>query len=374
MISIAQSQILNNISQVIDHIADKAPLASSNQPAPTTAPSPAPQTMPPQTTSPPAPPAPPAFSSTEKPKITTTTAPKPIETTSVTTAPPQNSSKKDVPTTDPVTTQPTKTSDNTPTNSPKASEKKTDRQSPTNNTTNDSPTRTTAPKSPNEIKTPSKAFPSGPPEHESDDKPSSNSSSPAIKPVPDSAKSPNTNDNNDKTGIVAGAVISSLIGLAILSGFLTWCNRHKGCAGKRKRKPEFEDYGLADTDFPQSRPLATQNMTTVPNTISPALPQSNDQSNYNSKELNVGYAAPYQVIDHKNNYQHQPEYYYNNSHPPHDSGTGYYDENGYYYENATYQEEYYTNQPYTYPNQYPPNTNYYKPDQVTESTQHHPYT
>ncbi|KAG1377914.1 hypothetical protein G6F60_006700 [Rhizopus arrhizus] len=388
--SITQSQILNNISQVIDHIAtDKTLPSNSNPPAPSpvNSPSAAPQIPSPQSSSPPSPPTLPA---SEQPKNPTTVAPVPTEATPKSPSAPQPT-KNDPPPNEPTaTTQPKKPSDNTPTEPPKPSEKKPDRSASSNNKPDESATQTSAPKSPNGMKAPessNKAISTNSSGDDADDKnpamSKTNNPLQSTSGVPGSAKTVNNNDDNggSKTGTIAGAVIGSLIGLALLSGLLTWINRHKGCASKRKAKPEFEDYGLADTDFPQHRSPAMAN---TPNAISPTTPYLNDQGNYYSKEeLNSGYMPSYPVVEtnqHLNNYP-QPDYYYNNNNPQlaHEmnGGGGYYDENGYYYENTTHQTsgEHYTNQQpsYPYPEQYHHNVNYYKPDQIADGA-HHPYS
>ncbi|KAG1139007.1 hypothetical protein G6F37_010019 [Rhizopus arrhizus] len=386
--SITQSQILNNISQVIDHIAtDKTLPSNSNPPAPSpvNSPSAAPQMPSPQSSSPPSPPTLPA---SEQPKNPTTVAPVPTEASPKSPSAPQPT-KNDPPPNEPTaTTQPKKPSDNTPTEPPKPSEKKPDRSASSNNKPDESATQTSAPKSPNGMKAPessNKAISTNGSGDDADDKnqvmSKTNNPLQSTPGVPGSAKTVNNNDDNggSKTGTIAGAVIGSL---TLLSGLLTWINRHKGCASKRKAKPEFEDYGLADTDFPQHRSPAMAN---TPNAISPTTPYLNDQGNYYSKEeLSNGYMPSYPVLEtnqHLNNYP-QPDYYYNNNNPQlahemNGGGGGYYDENGYYYENTTHQTsgEHYTNQQqsYPYPEQYHHNVNYYKPDQIADGA-HHPYS
>lgn len=216
---ITQSQILNNISQVIDHIAtDKTLPSNSNPPAPSpvNSPSAAPQIPSPQSSSPPSPPTLPA---SEQPKNPTTVAPVPTEATPKSPSAPQPT-KNDPPPNEPTaTTQPKKPSDNTPTEPPKPSEKKPDRSASSNNKPDESATQTSAPKSPNGMKAPessNKAISTNSSGDDADDKnpamSKTNNPLQSTSGVPGSAKTVNNNDDNggSKTGTIAGAVIGSL--------------------------------------------------------------------------------------------------------------------------------------------------------------------
>jgi hypothetical protein len=112
-------------------------------------------------------------------------------------------------------------------------------------------------------------------------------------------------------------------------------NRRGGCTSKtNQRKANFEDFGLAERDFPHHRaPAATGNSSsgfggsTV--VASPTVPRLNDQGTY----YNDASAKPYQQ-QREYDATYQDAYYY----PPQDypshtgyEGGGYYDEHGYYY-------------------------------------------
>lgn len=176
-------------------------------------------------------------------------------------------------------------------------------------------------------------------------------------------------------------VIHIKVGLALISGIFAWFNRRGGCTRKSRSKPEFEDYGLADTDFPHNHTPAMQNMTTTPNVVSPTIPRLNEQGNFYTKE-DQQYMAPYQMSEpYPGSPEHQPYYYQGQQQPVHDGG--YYDENGYYYESTSphqpqvvaadyypIQQQQQQQQYYPQTDQYYANVNYYKPDQVTDNTHH----
>lgn len=172
-------------------------------------------------------------------------------------------------------------------------------------------------------------------------------------------------------------------GVALIGGALTWASRRKR---GNKRSADFEDFGLADTDFPHHRSPAMQtalvtNAAVAP--ISPTIPRLNDQGNFyggaNEEAYNNGNRtfAP--------NFMPQAEaqpYYYSQQEA---TGGGYYDEHGYYYEgqqqqmlqvnhasntsyDMTQQYQPYNNtteHSYSDQSSYPATTDqYYKPDQV----------
>lgn len=196
---------------------------------------------------------------------------------------------------------------------------------------------------------------------------------------------------------------NKLVGVALIGGALTWINRHGGCARRRneKRSADFEDYGLADTDFPHNhRSPAMQNvglnavtpmMTSVQQTpVSPTIPRLNEQGNfyggvdpYITQQQQQYYQPKLDQVQSSgvSDYNQQPQqpYYYQ---PQQQEGLnniggavggvagsttgGYYDEAGYYYEggnntqpqhlghsaNPSYditqqQQQYHLQQPYT---------------------------
>lgn len=167
------------------------------------------------------------------------------------------------------------------------------------------------------------------------------------------------------------------MGLALISGFFTWINRRGGCR-KSRSKPEFEDYGLADTDFPHNHSPPMQNMAPTPNVVSPTIPRLNEQGNFYTKE-DQQYIASYQMPEqHPGSSDYQSYYYQGQQQSVHDGG--YYNENGYYYESTSphqphiaadyYPAQQQQQQHYPQTDQYYTNVNYYKPDQVTDSTHH----
>lgn len=182
---------------------------------------------------------------------------------------------------------------------------------------------------------------------------------------------------------------------------LTWINRHGGCARRsNKRSADFEDYGLADTDFPQQH-LRSPAMQSVPVTASPAIgaaitptiPRLNDQGTFYSnngsediygnnqhQQFATGYPAQMEhqpgMVDYTNNgqpmmdYNQQQPYYYQQPQDGQMAG-GYYDESSYYNNQpAPAGQSYDINQQPTYQDQssyHPANMagdHYYKPDQV----------
>ncbi|ORZ05040.1 hypothetical protein BCR42DRAFT_428577 [Absidia repens] len=146
-----------------------------------------------------------------------------------------------------------------------------------------------------------------------------------------------------------------VVGLALLGGLLTWLNRRGGCTSKtNQRKANFEDFGLAERDFPHHRsPAMTTNTALGGATMvaSPTIPQLNDQGNY----YNDGSGGKhYQQQQGYEQYHDSGGYYYpheggggydgNNGYDSHgiyeahsgyDANGGYYDEHGYYYDGTT---------------------------------------
>jgi hypothetical protein len=132
---------------------------------------------------------------------------------------------------------------------------------------------------------------------------------------------------------------------------LTWFNRHGGCARRQKRSHDFEDFGLADTDFPHQQQQQQQQQSMAPPPqipqmqamvgASPTIPRMNDPM-YNNE--NGSYYQP-QVVD---DYSSQG-YYYPSPQPQHQQG---------YYDNTVY--------PYEHQNGYSDPAypvDHYKPDQ-----------
>lgn len=183
----------------------------------------------------------------------------------------------------------------------------------------------------------------------------------------------------------------------MIGGALTWINRHGGCARRNnKRSEDFEDYGLADTDFPHNhqphmRSPGMQTVSLAANgaaigggsaamtpalgaattaATSPTIPRLNDQGTFygastvddpynNSQQQFMPVYQPQlengatnhqqqQIMDYNNvpmdysqqQQQQQQPYYYQQ---PQDSNMGvnggYYDESGYYYDGSTQQQQ-----------------------------------
>lgn len=135
----------------------------------------------------------------------------------------------------------------------------------------------------------------------------------------------------------------------MIGGALTWINRHGGCARRsNKRSADFEDFGLADTDFPHHRSPAMQSAlvtnaagTPMMSSTTPTIPRLNDQGNFygaQQQEYNqaAGYAAYQPQLEQSNNEYNTQPYYYQ---PPLQqeaapAPNGYYDESGYYYDGS----------------------------------------
>lgn len=174
---------------------------------------------------------------------------------------------------------------------------------------------------------------------------------------------------------------------------MTWINRHGGCARRsNKRSEDFEDYGLADTDFPHNhqphmRSPGMQTVSLAANgaaigsgsavnsaamtpalgaataaATSPTIPRLNDQGTFygastvddpynNSQQQFMPAYQPQlennhqQVIDYNNvpmdySQQQQQSYYYQQPQDPNMGVSGgYYDESGYYYDGSAQQQQ-----------------------------------
>ncbi|CAO3621943.1 unnamed protein product [Cunninghamella blakesleeana] len=244
--------------------------------------------------------------------------------------------------------------------------------------------------------------------------PSNTDSSTGSNPSSSATNSPNDQDNGkssssggSSTGTIVGAVVGGVVGLALIGGLLAWLNRRGGCASRSNKRSnnDFEDFGLAESDFPHNRspPMTAAALGTgaalgagtaaVASTVGSQSPNINN-NNANTAYYNNGavpppadydsgrHYAPYQPqIDEYNvQYQQQPQqqqgYYY----PQQEQQ--YYDEQ-YYYENSPNmannqvydhnQGGYDPNQAYDHnqaplphqQQQQPYATNdYYKPDQI----------
>lgn len=179
-------------------------------------------------------------------------------------------------------------------------------------------------------------------------------------------------------------LFSVSVGLALIGGLLAWINRKGGCTSrsKPKRPADFEDFGLAETDFPHHRspPMAAANVApgmaaagaagaagagAAAAMASPTIPRLNEQGNYYDPSTaeygtNRIYYEPQLTGPPQPDYQypphHQQQYYY-----PQEGG--YYDEHGYYYENGSTA----VSSPGQQQAMYDPvaaggNSDYYKPD------------
>lgn len=151
------------------------------------------------------------------------------------------------------------------------------------------------------------------------------------------------------------------MGVALIGGFLAWLNRRGGCTSRsrEKRTTDFEDFGLAETDFPHHRspPMAASNLAAagagagaaaaggaaVAGAASPTLPRLNEQGNFyndapsaeygTNRHYVPSYQQPYGAppggpMSPGQQHQQQPGYYYPES--------GYYDDQQqYYYDGST---------------------------------------
>ncbi|CAO3694980.1 unnamed protein product [Rhizopus microsporus] len=132
----------------------------------------------------------------------------------------------------------------------------------------------------------------------------------------------------DTTPIIVGSVVGGVVGLALIGGIIACISRRGGCTKRRdrKKKPEFEDYGLGD--FPPHQniaPAATVTAATKP--LSPTIPRLNDQGNYYNEDYN-NYG--YQQGDYGMQNPQHGGYYYPQMHQQE-----YYDDNGYYYDTSS---------------------------------------
>ncbi|KAI8087991.1 uncharacterized protein B0P05DRAFT_530996 [Gilbertella persicaria] len=157
----------------------------------------------------------------------------------------------------------------------------------------------------------------------------------------------NPANSNNKTGAIVGGIVGGILGAAFLGGLLTWLNRHGGCTRKNKQSTDFEDYGLADTDFPAVKTPAMQSMG-----LETHVPPFNDQGYATTKDQynQPQYNAEYQPQLDSNDYSDQQPYYYA--------------QEGYY--NTTQQQYNHGVNGVTYPmaNTYSTDQ-FYKPDQRT---------
>lgn len=115
-----------------------------------------------------------------------------------------------------------------------------------------------------------------------------------------------------------------IVVVGLVGGLLAWLLlRRKKQNGKGKKRPtDFEDFGLAESDFPQQQGRPTTMM------ASPTLPRLNDQGNYYAAAT----AGPHQAYyDNPAAQQQQQGYYYADQQQQH--GYGGYD--GYYYDTST---------------------------------------
>lgn len=196
----------------------------------------------------------------------------------------------------------------------------------------------------------------------------------------------------------------------MIGGIIAWANRNGGCASRRsgnKRSSDFEDYGLADTDFPHSQLQSPQPMqsvglatnaaaigsaTPVLGATSPTIPRVNDQGAYYGNVAEDPYATQYSpayqsqmdsngssaVVRDYNSTNQQPYYYqHENVSAVQVPAGGYYDESGYYYERSNQHQQLASPNPttggYDMGDQYSNNhiqtspggddSRYYKPDQ-----------
>ncbi|CAO3623043.1 unnamed protein product [Cunninghamella blakesleeana] len=180
----------------------------------------------------------------------------------------------------------------------------------------------------------------------SSDRSSSSGTSTSTSSSPTNKDNDRPQGDNGNTNVIVGAVVGGVVGLALIGGFLAWLNRRGGCTSKsnnrKERKADFEDFGLAERDFPHHRSPPVSKSTALAagavvgggsalaaNTMaSPTIPRLNDQGNYYNDQIYMQ-----QQQGGYDQYHDGGNYYYAQDGSA--VNGGYYDENGYYYDNST---------------------------------------
>ncbi|KAF7723259.1 tRNA methyltransferase 44 [Apophysomyces ossiformis] len=310
----------------------------------------------------------------------------------------------------PTTTQPPPTTTNPPpttTNPPSPSATTTTTEPPRPTTTTQPPTTTVPPitttTQPSTRTNPPTTSSSNTSNSDSSSTPTSRSSSSTSSSTETPTSTPVAPQQENHVGTIVGAVIGGVVGVALIGGALTFLNRRGGCARRsEKRTADFEDFGLAETDFPHHRspPMATAGLAAagaggaaaVAGTQggakgSPTLPRLNAQGNYYDPAGHQYMPSSYQPQLDMNQAEYgdyptqhaagamaaQQGYYYPQQ--QHQEG-GYYDEHGYYYDGSTAVPSpgYDHSQPAQHQQAYPPHPppgDYYKPDQVDAKPHQH---
>lgn len=151
-------------------------------------------------------------------------------------------------------------------------------------------------------------------------------------------------------------------GIALIAGLLTWGVRKRK---HNKRSTDFEDFGLADTDFPNKSPgMRTTDLATNTAILGPISQAPYTNTQYYQPQLDSGHLNYSQsVVD----YSQQPQSLY---YPPQDGTMGGFNaqgyNTGYFYEDTLQQTSQATDHNYDINTQYPAvnGDQFYKPDQV----------
>ncbi|CAO3596759.1 unnamed protein product [Absidia cylindrospora] len=170
-------------------------------------------------------------------------------------------------------------------------------------------------------------------------------------------------NHHSSTGTIAGAVLGGIVGLALIGGIVTWCNRKGGCT---KRQNGVRDGGLKQTDLysidmhPHSSTSAS-----IKNPASTGMMEMTPASPFDhSRRLVAGMGPPSGAVPvyTDSHYHHQQEYepqQYKHNEEIVGDGTGYY----YQQDEAKWnhdQQQQHSN----YGDYYQPDT--YKPDTVDQ--------
>ncbi|KAL0097356.1 hypothetical protein J3Q64DRAFT_1713002 [Phycomyces blakesleeanus] len=133
-------------------------------------------------------------------------------------------------------------------------------------------------------------------------------------------------EKKSNTPAIIGGVVGGVVGLALIGGLITFLNRRGGCTSRsEKPKSDFKDFEMTENDFPQRRAPTGGLQGIVPISGSPTVPQLNNQGNFYNDN---GYGQNYSNVQSQSS--GQDGYYYDN----YSQGQGYYTDGRYYYENG----------------------------------------
>ncbi|ORX49869.1 hypothetical protein DM01DRAFT_198878 [Hesseltinella vesiculosa] len=157
--------------------------------------------------------------------------------------------------------------------------------------------------------------------------------------------SPSNQSSGTSAGTIAGAVVGGVVGLALIGGLIAWLNRRGGCASRRKprQNPDFEDFGLQESDFPHHRSpgMVAAAVGSTPSLSgashpSPTVPRMTDLNNGAAGGYYATMPSDYDSGRHfttgYEDYGNQPQQYHQGYYYPEPNQPGAYQER-YYYEN-----------------------------------------